>query len=414
MLFPWACISLNRLSGISLFGCPTWTGVALIATFLLGCQREAANRRLDTPASSPKTAQADSASQINQLGCVEPALRWALRFQFRCGSGRLTITMKEPWRNAGQAFTYVLVPGSEALPPPKDDTTWLHPQPNRIAALIGAQIGFLDALGDINRVAAISKKAYVFHPILREKMAMGTLMEVGDIGQAQAEALAQGGIQAIWHAGNGGDALNSSLRWHRLGVTLVQGGEWMEPHPLGRAEWIKFYAALLDKSSLAESLFVRIEQAYVKKRDSLQASGTGPTALIGGPWQGIWHVPGGRSYPAQLARDAGLRYLWSDDSSEGSLPLSPEIVLSRGQTADLWLNPGDVPDIATLLRQDGRYSRLAAVRARRVYNSDKRLAAEGGNDYWESGVVHPEWLLQDLASLASGDTSELRYWRRLP
>ena len=55
------------------------------------------------------------------------------------------------------------------------------------------------------------------------------------------------------------------------------------------------------------------------------------------------------------------------------------------------------------------------MRNGQVYNNTRRRTPAGGSDFWESGAVHPELILQDLTAIfypASGiDT--LTYYQRL-
>ncbi len=51
-----------------------------------------------------------------------------------------------------------------------------------------------------------------------------------------------------------------------------------------------------------------------------------------------------------------------------------------------------------------------------VYNNNAIINEHGGNDYWESGSVHPETLLRDLARIFHPDmfsTGELTYFKKL-
>ena len=38
-----------------------------------------------------------------------------------------------------------------------------------------------------------------------------------------------------------------------------------------------------------------------------------------------------------------------------------------------------------------------------VWNDNNRLNPKGGNDFWESGVVHPDLLLRDLIGIFRGE-----------
>ena len=58
------------------------------------------------------------------------------------------------------------------------------------------------------------------------------------------------------------------------------------------------------------------------------------------------------------------------------------------------------------------------VRARGlVYNNNARRTEQGGSDFWESGVIRPDLILQDLATIfhpdASGHDHTLYYYKQL-
>ena len=49
-----------------------------------------------------------------------------------------------------------------------------------------------------------------------------------------------------------------------LHVPVVINAEYLEKHPLGRAEWIKFMALFFNKEKKADSVFVVIEKEYLE------------------------------------------------------------------------------------------------------------------------------------------------------
>ena len=40
-----------------------------------------------------------------------------------------------------------------------------------------------------------------------------------------------------------------------------------------------------------------------------------------------------------------------------------------------------------------------------IYNNTLRTTPEGGNDFWESGAMRPDLILQDLIAILQGDSS---------
>ena len=109
-------------------------------------------------------------------------------------------------------------------------------------------------------------------------------------------------------------------------------------------------------------------------------------------------MPGGSSYMAKMLQDAGAQYFYETDSTKGSLPLNVETVLNNFASADVWLNC-NFNSIDELLAADSKHALFNAVKSGNVYNFNKRLLPSGANDYWESAVVRPDWLLKDLIAI---------------
>jgi len=101
----------------------------------------------------------------------------------------------------------------------------------------------------------------------------------------------------------------------------------------------------------------------------------------------------------------------------GSIPLAFEAVFAKAGEADYWLNVGYVGSLADLKAMDARYADFAAFQKGNVWNNDARTTANGGNDYYESAVAHPEVVLADLIKIFHPDLlpdHELVYYRQLP
>lgn len=73
-----------------------------------------------------------------------------------------------------------------------------------------------------------------------------------------------------------------------------------------------------------------------------------------------------------------------------------EAVYEVGLRADIWINPGTAKTKEDILAKDPRFKDFKAFKTGRIYNNNRRMSPSGGNDFWESGVVHPERLLADL------------------
>jgi iron complex transport system substrate-binding protein len=76
---------------------------------------------------------------------------------------------------------------------------------------------------------------------------------------------------------------------------------------------------------------------------------------------------------------------------------------------------GDITSFEQLRSQNPRFAQVKCCRTRRIYNNNKVLTAGGGSDFWESGIMHPDLILEDLhAILHSHPTTEqLHYYRKI-
>jgi iron complex transport system substrate-binding protein len=120
-------------------------------------------------------------------------------------------------------------------------------------------------------------------------------------------------------------------------IGIFNNMDWMEATPLGRAEWIKVVGLFMDKEMLADSIFNKIKNNYLSIKQKTFDLESKPKVIIGSNYKGIWYMPGGRSFKAQLLYDAGAKYYWSKDSSAGSLALCFENVVQVQSDVDIWL-----------------------------------------------------------------------------
>ena len=129
------------------------------------------------------------------------------------------------------------------------------------------------------------------------------------------------------------------------------------------------------------------------------------------PWNGAWHVPGAKSYQAQLFKDAGANYLWKDgNKSEASIIKSKEIIIDEAFSADFWINLNSYKSIAEVVAFDKKFATFKAIKDKNLFNNDKRLTPNFGNDYWESGVVNPQVVLADLIKIFHPELIEHEFY----
>ncbi len=183
----------------------------------------------------------------------------------------------------------------------------------------------------------------------------------------------------------------------KAGLRLVEINEWQEPTPLKRAEWIRVFGRELGCESRADSIYASVEEKYNALIVNHPLSTIHiPQVMSGSSFRGTWYVPSGTTFMGALFRDAGARYKYADSDHKGSIPLTMEqAIIDFADSADVWVGV-DVRSLAELRAMDERHTWFKAYQSGRVYHFLKRTAADGTNDFWQRGVVHPEEILEDL------------------
>ncbi|MDZ7694181.1 MAG: ABC transporter substrate-binding protein [Balneolaceae bacterium] len=276
-------------------------------------------------------------------------------------------------------------------------------------------LALTDILNANNIIEGVTQPDYVYNPDIRKGLQTGRVegFTGGEFNKELALALNPNLIMV-----SGGQA--SLFDNYRVlldsGINILVNSEWLEKTPLGKAEWIKVMGVLLNKEELANRKFQEVEQRYLELKKKVGGVREKPLVINNMPYKGAWFVSGGDSFTAQFFRDAGADYPWYDNSSTGGLRLDFETVYEVGLRADVWLNPGSADSKKDILIADNRFKDFKSFQNGQIYNNNRRMSSSGGNDFWESGVVHPEIVLADLIKILHPSLLpdyELYYYQKL-
>lgn len=259
----------------------------------------------------------------------------------------------------------------------------------RIGVSACTHIGMLDALDALEQVVGVCNKSLVYTTL------PDGITDLGDAMSPAVEKILSNKCDAMFVCRYAA-AETTWLSAERLGIPLIYVNEWVEQHPLGRAEWIRFIGAFIGKEQQADSLFAVVADRY--ETLSLQGQDRAeqqPQIMVGQDFRGTWYVPSGATFMGQLLRDAGASYAYADDLHKGSIPLTTEKALQVFMTADIWVGC-QAQSLAQLAQIDEKHTWFHAFQTGRVYNYEGRTTSQGGNDFWERGVVHPDEILEDL------------------
>lgn len=124
-----------------------------------------------------------------------------------------------------------------------------------------------------------------------------------------------------------------------------------------------------------------------------------PSVLYGSEYKGIWYIKPNENYSIQFLRDAGGEYVFKDIHGVASKKLDTEAVLKQGHDAEFWINGPEKSSVPEILKSDPRLKSLKAMNNGNVWDSTLRADPKHGNDYWQTGVVRPDLVLADLATI---------------
>lgn len=330
-------------------------------------------------------------------------LRHAKRFEIIRKGNLKIITVKRPWRGATRDFTYLLYPRG-TTPPKYDgvDATIPYPCASVILTSTTSAVFFMK-LKALDVVAGMTNPNFVNTPEIVERIKSGDIQDIGgSMGTAsdlnRERLVAIGPEIAITHA-SGSVEHDVLPQIQALGITVVMNGSYMEETPLGRTEWIRFYAAFLDKEDEADRIFSVIEAEYDRLKKLTSDVDKRPKVLCNVAFKGDWTLPGGKSYMSTFMKDAGASYPWTDNTDSGGFQVDMEEVLAKAADADIWLNPGLCKSLKDMTAIDSRYKLFAPFKTGMVFNHIKRVNATGGHDFWERGAANPHLVLADYISI---------------
>lgn len=314
------------------------------------------------------------------------------------------VTVKKPSPDA-PPVTLVLVRCGAPTPELTGDlaqATVITTPVKRVALGALTQVASLELLDSLDRVVAMSDTDAVSSEKARSLVGAGAITSIAGAGtDLDPEKVAAAKPDVVFQPGMPSEAWG---KLKELKITSVPDGAWLEATPLGRAEWIKYMSMFLGTEAQAMSRYDAIRADYQATKAKVATQGGKPKVLVGTQYKGEWTVPAGGAYVANFVADAGGDYLFGELEGTGTKKIDQEVIYTKGQAADVWLNGNWMSrkrwaTKADALADDPRFASLPAFEKGAVWNPTKRLSPTGGNDYWESGVMRPDLVLADLAGI---------------
>ena len=333
-----------------------------------------------------------------------------------------------PWKAGTMLHRYILIPKGEegdktVAMLAKRRSTGARCTTDTVRTPVESNLVFtaphcqlLTELGCQNAITGVCDKDYINIPDIKSRAQADAkvahpIMDCGSSMQPDIERIIALHPEALLISpfeNSGGYGKLDKLR-----IPVIETADYMETSPLGRAEWIKLYGLLLG-SSKADSLFSAIEKEYLQLKAEAAKLPLGLSILTERKTGNVWYVPGGKSTMGILLRDAHARYIFADDTHSGSLSMSPEQIIAKGNQVDVWAFKyfgGNALTKQELLAEYQGYQALKAFQTGTVYETDTSC-----EPYFELTSFHPEILLREFIILShpeAGDKfGKLRFYKK--
>lgn len=350
---------------------------------LAGCANEA--EHTGTP----------TASQAFDFTHMDTVVRYAEGFDFVTTEHALCLRLLDLEKRDGSVLCRVCR-GEPQPDAPGTPTVTLPDQAIRLATVSTTHIALLSAIGGLSSVVGTVYADRILDTDAKLLIQQKKITDLTGEHDLDTERTLQAHPDVVTSYPFGG-AQYPVLE--KAGIGIVPLSEYLETHPLGRAEWMKVMGFLTNRSAATDSVFAAVEARY----NALVALTTGltederPLLYTGSHANGQWFAPPANSFMGRFSEHAGGRYLFADAVQTGNLTLDFEQFIVRAIDADYWGRVVYTPGALTysaIAEEDPRYTALRAFRERKVFYCN---AAE--TDYFGRAITEPDAVLADLISI---------------
>ncbi len=352
----------------------------------------------DNQAKQPATTSSKTTTTIGDTVVID----YAKGFSIVNYDTYKILKVKSPYPESTKTFTYLLQErGTKNPKQVKFDAKILIPV-KKIVVTSTTHIPSLELLNEENTLVGFPHLDFISSPKTRARIVDNKIAELGQNTHLNTEVLLS--LQpdvVIGFTMKENDKVYRNIE--NMNIPVAYDGDWNEKTPLGRAEWIKFFGVFYNKSAEADSIFNLIKTNYKSAKQLAQETSKSPTVLAGAMFKDMWYAPNGKSWMAQLIKDAKGDYVYKNTSGTGSLSLSIEAVLTKASQVDYWISPGGFTSYADMLDSSPHYQKFKAFKTHQVYSYALTKGATGGLLFFELGPTRPDLVLKDLIHIFHPD-----------
>lgn len=319
-------------------------------------------------------------------------VRYAKGFKVKIFPEYKEVTVVDPWDSTKILQRYILVDKKKELPKNLPEGTLIRTPLSKVVAYSTIHCATLDELGVISTVKGVCEPGYIDIDYIQNGVRNGSIADLGQAANPVIEKIVDSDPEAILATPIQGRTYGSV---DKTGIPIIETPDYMEPLPLGRAEWIRFYSLFFATEEKTDSLFNITVSNYNEIKEKVAHVKERPSVFIDLMYGNVWYTSGGESFISRMLSDAGATYAWHDNGKVESVPLAFEQVLEHAGETEFWLikynNPIDLT-YSGLAKEYKPYSYFSAFKNRNIYECNA-----GKTPYYEDLPIHPDYILQDFA-----------------
>ncbi|HCL78128.1 ABC transporter substrate-binding protein [Stutzerimonas nitrititolerans] len=307
-----------------------------------------------------------------------------------------------PSVDTGETLEILLVQCGTPVPAHDAATVVVEVPIRRLATGNSAMLGAADELGIVERLVGIENIRSPTVEAVRRRIAEGGIQELWGYAHANIEPIMAVRPDVYLSFYSAYPQFNLHPQLQRVGIRALPQADHLEGHPLGRAEWLKLLAMLVNREAEANRRFAVIETEYLYWRDLAAQAQRRPQIMAGFPsGRDSFEVFGALNQRARLLADAGGGYVLAGLREHGSLlQLGFEEVYLAGAEAPVWIGAqSGYSSLAQMLDSTPRASWFAATRAGQVYAFDRGYTGAWASPAHDNGMTRPHLALAEVVQV---------------
>ncbi|WP_313501508.1 ABC transporter substrate-binding protein [Kaistella carnis] len=267
----------------------------------------------------------------------------------------------------------------------------------KVILLNASLVGYFAELNLEHNIIGISSPEYVYSKKIQQLVQNGKIQNVGNEQKYDLEKIIALKPDAIF-TNYIASFENTYDLIKKNGIEIIFLDEYLEQDPLEKSKYLLLFGQLFNQEQAAASRFNLIAKRYDSLTALAKSAANRPIVLANEMYGNQWFLPGGKSNLAQFIHDANAIYINADNAESKAIPLSFEEVFVKGQKAEYWVNIGNHQHKRELLQINPNYTKLPVYNQGKLYTINGREVGKS-NDYFESGVVRADLVLQDYIKI---------------